>query len=88
MEVVALENSDAAASPSPVFLLKNVRQVKEGTVVLDCVDLQVERGAITALIGIRVDGVVFQQNKVELIGLYAIAREVLFWSPMLREPCG
>src|SRR5258707_11703137 len=51
MNAVALENSDATAPLSPVFLLKNVRQVKEGTIVLDCVDLEVKRGAITALIG-------------------------------------
>src|SRR5258705_469315 len=51
MKAVALENSDATATLSPVFLLKNVRQVKEGTTVLDYVDLEVKRGAITALIG-------------------------------------
>ncbi|SRR6266404_471569 len=51
MKVVALENSDATASLSSVFLLRNVRQVKEGTVVLDGVDLEVKRSAITALIG-------------------------------------
>ena len=40
-----------AETASACFVLKGVRQVKEGSTVLDGVDLEVERGAITALIG-------------------------------------
>lgn len=38
-------------SASPIFVLKSIRQVKEGNPVLDGVDLEINKGEITALIG-------------------------------------
>jgi putative ABC transport system ATP-binding protein len=43
--------SPHAKSASLIFVLKSVRQVKEGYAVLDGVDLEINRGEITALIG-------------------------------------
>jgi putative ABC transport system ATP-binding protein len=39
------------APPSPVFVLKSVRQVKGGNSVLDGIDLELGGGAVTTLIG-------------------------------------
>lgn len=51
MSDVALRNPAILTSTAPVFAIKNVRQVKEGSVVLDNVNLEIKQGEITALIG-------------------------------------
>jgi putative ABC transport system ATP-binding protein len=45
-----LENSRQKAA-APAFVLKNARQVREGQVVLDDINLEIADGKITALIG-------------------------------------
>jgi putative ABC transport system ATP-binding protein len=44
-----LEESPQKAAPA--FILKKVRQVREGQLVLDGIDLEISAGAITALVG-------------------------------------
>ncbi len=45
-----LENSRQLLAPA-AFILRNVRQVKENQVVLDDINLEIARGALTALVG-------------------------------------
>ncbi|MGI8468683.1 MAG: ABC transporter ATP-binding protein [Pyrinomonadaceae bacterium] len=47
---LALEDSHQKTAPT-AFTLKDVRQIKENQVVLDGIDLEIEQGTITALIG-------------------------------------
>ena len=46
-----LVTEDSRPKVAPAFTLKNVRQVKEGHVVLDNIELEIAGGATTALIG-------------------------------------
>lgn len=45
------ELEDPRQETAPVFILKDVRQVREGQVVLDDINLEIAPGTITALIG-------------------------------------
>src|SRR5258708_1695193 len=45
------DSQHTTAPPSPVFVLKGVRQVKGGNSVLDGIDLELGGGAVTALMG-------------------------------------
>lgn len=51
MSHIAPDYMNERASTTPAFSLKNVRQVKQGNVVLDGIELEVKSGSITALIG-------------------------------------
>lgn len=42
---------DSQQEPKPAFVLKDLRQVREGQVVLDDINFEIARGAITALVG-------------------------------------
>ncbi|MGI8495688.1 MAG: ABC transporter ATP-binding protein [Pyrinomonadaceae bacterium] len=42
---------DSPQKAAPAFILKNVRQIREGQVVLDDIDLEIASEAITALVG-------------------------------------
>ncbi len=51
MSDVVLAKADVIKSTHSAFTLKNVRQVRDESLVLDSVGLEIERGEITALIG-------------------------------------
>lgn len=42
---------DSIQKTAPAFVLKEIRQVRENQVVLDGINLEIERGKITALVG-------------------------------------